>query len=140
MTEMSHDPSGYPYLELLPVELVRHVFSFADIPSLGAMIQTGQHTVAIEASSDFVWADLVRRRFRVETQRTAPKYHGGRSWKLAYRSMSRCNSLKPNEESASRDLSHVSALFLPESAVWNYYTELPGGCLALTDRYRLLAT
>jgi hypothetical protein len=48
--------------------------------------------------------------------------------------------LKPNEESASRELSHVSALFLPESAVWNYYTELPGGCLALTDRYRLLAT
>jgi hypothetical protein len=292
---------GYPYLELLPIELVRYVLSFADIPSLGALIQTGQNASAIEASSDYVWADLVRRRFRMETQRTAPKYHGGRSWKHAYRSMARCNRLfksrytsnrkvvfakndqraNPSEdpavslwvtvghtencetrfvrgddnrfvelflclqnvssssgtvkvnvmdaalrlvgnnadngvrlvqkeapwrpklrlsdesktdktsveacdirkgitlapfqvavvsvhfpcagdmfetdilakavaldlpvrrlmkESGNGELSNVSALFLPESAIWNYYTELPGGCLTLTDRYRLVAT
>ena len=30
------------------------------------------------------------------------------------------------------------ARFLEEDALWEYYTHLPGGCLSLTDRSRLV--
>jgi hypothetical protein len=32
----------------------------------------------------------------------------------------------------------ASALFLEEDALWEYYSQLPGGCLSLTDRSRLV--
>jgi hypothetical protein len=33
---------------------------------------------------------------------------------------------------------HASAFFIPENVVWNYYMELPGGFLALVDRFQML--
>lgn len=34
--------------------------------------------------------------------------------------------------------SFATAFFLPEELVWEYYTQLPGGCLSLVDRSRLI--
>jgi len=32
----------------------------------------------------------------------------------------------------------ATARFLEEDALWEYYSQLPGGCLSLTDRSRLV--
>lgn len=38
----------------------------------------------------------------------------------------------------SNDANTATAHFLPEDLLWDYYSQLPGGCLSLVDRSRLI--
>ena len=79
------DSSGI--FDVLPVEVIRIVFCFCDVPSLGNIAQTGHNALSTFASDDITWAMLVERRFRIVTKKSSPRLNGGHSWKHAYYSM-----------------------------------------------------
>ena len=88
----------------LPEELIRHVYSYADIPSLATMMLTGKNLSSQYASDDITWGSLVERRFRVSTEKVRPKIHGGRNWKEAYRSLSHCDRMPKNRYTSSQKI------------------------------------
>jgi hypothetical protein len=94
----------------LPNEIIRHVYTFFDIASLGSMAQinkrqsssddtidstnttsTPSPSLSSMAMDDDTWSDLVHRRFQINTLKTRSKSFGGANWKDAYRSLSQCN-------------------------------------------------
>lgn len=77
----------------LPEELIRLVYSFADIPSLSALSRTSKSPLFQYTLDNTTWSNLVERRFRITTKTSRPKFHGGSTWKDAYRSLSCCNRI-----------------------------------------------
>jgi len=88
--------------DLLPVELIRIVFLFADIPSLGKIAQTGWNVLAQYARDDTTWARLVEKRFRILTKKSRPVLHGGHSWKQAYFSMNHSDRIPRSRYTGSQ--------------------------------------
>lgn len=78
---------------LLPDDLIRIIFSFSDIPTLGHIATTGNNVLARLACDDETWASLVEKRFRITTSKSRPVLHGGHSWKQAYFSMSHADRI-----------------------------------------------
>lgn len=72
----------------LPMELIRLLFDYCDIPSLGKIPQTGQNMLSQYSCDDETWAKLVEKRFRFSTKKSRPVSHGGHSWKQAFFQMS----------------------------------------------------
>lgn len=76
----------------LPNELIRHIYSFFDIRSLGTMAQVNKHGILSSLATDGnTWSDLTHRRFQINVQIVRSKSLGGTTWKDAYRSLSYCN-------------------------------------------------
>jgi len=96
-------------LQQLPLELLRHVYSFMDISTMGIMAQvqrqlpscTGSKESAAAsvgalsdlACSNEIWGPLVEKRFLISPKVKRPKTYGGKDWKDAYCSMHKCQRL-----------------------------------------------
>lgn len=80
----------------LPSELLRHVYSFMDVPMLGKMAKVHNHGILRDlANAELLWGSLVQQRFQIATTNTnkRPKAFGGKDWKDSYRSMHLCNRM-----------------------------------------------
>ena len=86
----------------LPNELIRHIYSFFEIGSLGTMAQVNSGKLSTIALSDAMWGDLVYRRFCVNPKQSRARAHGGTSWKDAFRTMSFCNRVPKCRHTSTR--------------------------------------
>ena len=77
----------------LPPELLRHIYSFMDIPMLGNMSQVHNGILRHYANEDKLWIELVRKRFHLPTTTKRPKTYGGKDWKHAYQNLHACNRM-----------------------------------------------
>jgi len=96
-------------LQQLPLELLRHVYSFMDISTMGSMAQVQRQqpsctnskesaAASVGALSDLacsneIWGPLVEKRFLISPKIKRPKTYGGKDWKDAYCSMHKCQRL-----------------------------------------------
>ena len=89
--------------ENVPIELVRHIYSFFDIGSLGKMAQMNSSGILSNcASNDTVWSELVYRRFGIHAKLSRSTAHGGSTWKEAFRTMSYCNRAPKSRHTSTR--------------------------------------
>lgn len=86
-------------LQLLPLEILHNILWFVDVPTLGILATTSKPkeepylSISHIASNNFVWLNLVQRRFRVLQNPSMrithqPMPFGGPTWKMAYQAMS----------------------------------------------------
>uniref|UniRef100_A0A7S4IK14 F-box domain-containing protein n=1 Tax=Odontella aurita TaxID=265563 RepID=A0A7S4IK14_9STRA len=108
---MSISPNEYDeeLFAKIPVDVIRMIFKFMDIPSLGLLSLTSKPVSAARisclASDDTTWLHIVRQRFNLGSSfrlgPLRPKSYGGTNWKAAYRSMALCNRM-PRTRFASK--------------------------------------
>ena len=103
---MEERDEGECLFNLLPEEVLRHCFSFMNIPSISALSLTckpDNYSVSHYANDSTTWAELVDRRFYLGVLspqfgvfKKRPNLYGGSNWKTAYHSMSCCNRMPSN--------------------------------------------
>lgn len=86
----------------VPEDLVRHIFSFADVCSLGRIAQVSKSFLSTSASDDATWTDYVQRRFQLDTSKSRAKTHGGNTWKEVYHILSKCNRIPKSRFTSTR--------------------------------------
>lgn len=88
------------YLQALPEDILEHLISFVDIPSIGALCQTcraSHGNISDVASREKVWLRMADLRFQLLSSKrkngqgkkflSNPMLYGGPTWKDAYRTM-----------------------------------------------------
>ena len=86
----------------VPEDLVRHIFSFSDVCSLGRIAQVSNSFLSTAASDDATWKDYVERRFQLDTSKSRAKTHGGKTWKEVYHILSKCNRIPKSRFTPTR--------------------------------------